>query len=219
MAYVQVRNTVFRLSLRGRVVRTMLPSPTKAHAPATSATGRCAGVLLAIAVASHDAPVCRTRLLDPIDVHRCRRAPGAHLPKKRSGCCQAAAKLVEICVGLGASIGLRPEGRRSCTSIARPADRRGPTAARRPARGAPTHIRWNNRPAMTAHALIDAQSTPTRYIDPGTDCRTRWSSPSFRCPRRVARSRAVLLPRRRPGRHRGRARGLQLHRPHSAPGK
>jgi putative transposase len=37
-------------------------------------------------------------------------------------------------------------------------------------RGAPTHIRCDNGPEMTAHALIDwcvTQSTLTRYIDPG----------------------------------------------------
>ena len=37
-------------------------------------------------------------------------------------------------------------------------------------RGAPTHIRCDNGPEMTAHALIDwcaEQSTLTRYIDPG----------------------------------------------------
>jgi putative transposase len=37
-------------------------------------------------------------------------------------------------------------------------------------RGAPAHIRCDNGPEMTAHALIDwcsAQSTLTRYIDPG----------------------------------------------------
>jgi putative transposase len=37
-------------------------------------------------------------------------------------------------------------------------------------RGAPTHIRCDNGPEMTGHALIDwcaEQSTLTRYIDPG----------------------------------------------------
>ena len=37
-------------------------------------------------------------------------------------------------------------------------------------RGAPAHVRCDNGPEMTAHALIDwcaSQSTLTRYIDPG----------------------------------------------------
>jgi putative transposase len=44
------------------------------------------------------------------------------------------------------------------------------------ARGAPTHIRCDNGPEMTAHALIDwctTQSTTTRYIDPGAP----WQNP------------------------------------------
>jgi putative transposase len=44
------------------------------------------------------------------------------------------------------------------------------------ARGAPTHIRCDNGPEMTAHALIDwcaAQSTLTSYIDPGAP----WQNP------------------------------------------
>lgn len=43
-------------------------------------------------------------------------------------------------------------------------------------RGAPTHIRCDNGPEMTAHALIDwcaAQSTTTSYIDPGAP----WQNP------------------------------------------
>lgn len=42
------------------------------------------------------------------------------------------------------------------------------------ARGAPTHIRCDNGPEMTAHALIDwcaSQSTQTSYIDPGAPWR------------------------------------------------
>jgi len=44
------------------------------------------------------------------------------------------------------------------------------------ARGAPTHIRCDNGPEMTAHALIDwcaAKSTLTSYIDPGAP----WQNP------------------------------------------
>ena len=43
-------------------------------------------------------------------------------------------------------------------------------------RGAPTHIRCDNGPEMTAHALIDwckAQHTTTSYIDPGAP----WQNP------------------------------------------
>ena len=43
-------------------------------------------------------------------------------------------------------------------------------------RGAPTHIRCDNGPEMTAHALIDwcqTQSTQTSYIDPGAP----WQNP------------------------------------------
>jgi putative transposase len=43
-------------------------------------------------------------------------------------------------------------------------------------RGAPTHIRCDNGPEMTAHALIDwcaEQSTKTSYIDPGAP----WQNP------------------------------------------
>ena len=43
-------------------------------------------------------------------------------------------------------------------------------------RGAPTHIRCDNGPEMTAHALIDwcaAQDTLTSYIDPGAP----WQNP------------------------------------------
>jgi putative transposase len=43
-------------------------------------------------------------------------------------------------------------------------------------RGAPTHIRCDNGPEMTAHALIDwcaSQSTKTSYIDPGAP----WQNP------------------------------------------
>jgi len=43
-------------------------------------------------------------------------------------------------------------------------------------RGAPTHIRCDNGPEMTAHALIDwcqFQSTATSYIDPGAP----WQNP------------------------------------------
>jgi hypothetical protein len=90
-------------------------------------------------------------------------------------------------------------------------ERRGPKrlVARR---GARTHIRCDNGPEMTAHALIDwcsAQSTLTSYSTPVPRGRTRsWSLP-LACPRRAAERRAVLLPRRSPGRHRGLARGLQ----------
>ena len=44
------------------------------------------------------------------------------------------------------------------------------------ARGAPTHIRCDNGPEMTAHALIDwcaTQHTKTSYIDPGAP----WQNP------------------------------------------
>jgi putative transposase len=44
------------------------------------------------------------------------------------------------------------------------------------ARGAPTHIRCDNGPEMTAHALIDwcrSQSAATSYIDPGAP----WQNP------------------------------------------
>jgi putative transposase len=44
------------------------------------------------------------------------------------------------------------------------------------ARGAPTHIRCDNGPEMTAHALIDwcaSQSAKTSYIDPGAP----WQNP------------------------------------------
>ena len=80
-------------------------------------------------------------------------------------------------------------------------------------RGAPTHVRCDNGPELTAHALRDwcrFRRAETAFIEPGSPWQNAYvESFNGRAPRRAARRRAVQLPRRSRRRHRRLAPGLQ----------
>jgi hypothetical protein len=79
-------------------------------------------------------------------------------------------------------------------------------------RGAPEHLRMDNGPEMTAHALrgwCELSNTGTVYIESGSPWQNRTWSPSTPACVTSCRHRGVLLPGRGEGRGRRLARGLQ----------